>query len=387
LSVQIADMQNPFKRNRLLSAALVALAGACAAPGSADDATTESSAAPEAQGDVGGAGGSAATTAPTDAPSAEREEPTVAAVSDMTASTAGSLFHAPQPWTKNVYGMPKNAESDDIIGWLADHGGWGTPKLRIEFSIKVLHVTGDTPFYNFTPTDDFYSPDCDKVPFPVPAGGALEDEQGYECTTDGDCHLLVVHHPTNKLYEMWRANISGGKFYGGCATVWDLNKSYPRGRGDQCTSADAGGFPISAMVFTADEVAKGSIDHAIRFILPNSRIRRGVYVRPATHASDVLTGGANAPPYGVRLRLRRDFPLEQLPTEGARVVARALQRYGMILADGGKVPLTAADDRFTEHKWDEVGVEPGSLGGIGVRDMEVVDMGEPIKATGDCERN
>ncbi len=165
-----------------------------------------------------------------------------------------------------------------------------------------------------------------------------------------------------------------------------LNRSYPGGRGENCTSADAGGFPLAAMVFTADEVAKGSIDHALRFILPNNRIRRGVYVHPASHASDSLHGEADAPPYGVRFRLRADYPLDTLPSDGARVVARAMQKYGMLLADGGRVPLTAVDDRFSEHKWDQVGVGSESLAAIGVADMEVVGLGEPIKATGDCER-
>lgn len=302
-------------------------------------------------------------------------------------ASSTNLFQAPEPWTKDVSGLAKSESSDSIIGWLGDHGGWGTHKLHIEFSISVLHAHGEVPFRAFSPTEDFYSPDCDQVPFPVPAGGALEDEEGYRCTTDGDCHLLVVHEPSQKLYEMWRADIQGDKFNGGCVAVWDLNRSYPAGRGESCTSADAGGFPISAMLFTADEVARGSIDHALRFILPNSRIRRGVYVHPASHASDALHGGADAPPYGVRFRLRADFPLETLPTEGARVVARALQRYGMLLSDGGQTPLTAASDRFTTHKWDEVGVDADSLTGIGVGDMEVVDLGEVIKTADECSRN
>jgi serine/threonine-protein kinase len=320
-------------------------------------------------------------------PTSGSGEEAVANAGAASRDASAQLFSAPEPWTKAVGDLPRSSSSDAIIGWLDSHGGWGTHDLRIEFGLKVLHAKGDVPFMNFTPTDEFYSPDCDNVPFPVPQGGALEEEDGYSCTTDGDCHLLVVHEPTHKLYEMWRADMSSGSFKGGCAAVWDLDRSYTNGRGDNCTSADAGGFPISAMVFTADEVAKGSIDHALRFILPNNRIRRGVYVAPATHASDSLHGGADAPPYGVRFRLRADFPMESLPNEGARVVARALQRYGMLLSDGGRVPITAADDRFTTHKWDEVGVGPESLAGIKVTDMEVVDMGEPIKATGDCTRN
>jgi len=55
---------------------------------------------------------------------------------------------------------------------------------------------------------------------------------------DGDCHLLVIHDTQKKLYEMWRTNITGGTFYGGCATVWDLTRDYvPHGRGEGCTSA------------------------------------------------------------------------------------------------------------------------------------------------------
>jgi serine/threonine-protein kinase len=225
------------------------------------------------------------------------------------------------------------------------------------------------------------------VPFPVPTGGAVEGEPGYACTNGGDCHLLVVDPPGQTLYEMYRANISGGVFMGGCVAVWDLTFAYPPNlRGDGCTSADAGGFPISAMLFSADEVFAGTILHAIRFILPNSRIRRKTYVHPGTHTTAATTGGPNAPPYGVRFRLRADFPLASLPSNGARVVAKAMQTYGMFLADGGNIALTASDDRFTQHKWTEVGIDPHSLAAIQVTDMEVVDMGTPM-TTLICTRN
>ncbi|UQA57591.1 hypothetical protein [Polyangium aurulentum] len=305
------------------------------------------------------------------------------------APSGSGLFEAPNAWTKDVSGLTKNAESDAIIGELEQSGGWGNGNtFQIDFSIEVLRADASTPMRDFTPTGEFYSPDCEHVPFPVPPGGAIEGEQGYECTGDGDCHLLVVHEPTKTLYEMWRANIVGGTFNGGCAVTWKLDKTYPDNlRGEGCTSADAGGFPISAMLFSADEVAAGAIEHAVRFILPNPRIRKGVYVHPGTHSTSPTDGGPNAPPYGVRFRLRADYPLESLPNEASRVVARALQKYGMFLADAGQIALTAQSDRFTTHKWSEVGLAPQDLAELQVNDFEVVDMGDPIVWSGDCMPN
>jgi len=195
--------------------------------------------------------------------------------------------------------LPKSTQSDTITQALTAAGGWGFGSFRIDFSIEVLEADASTPFRTFTPTDDFYSPDCDHVPFPVPPGGALEGETGYQCVSDGDCHLIVVHRPTKTLYEMWRANIVGSTFSGGCAAKWDLTRAYPATlRGDQCSSADAGGFPMAAMLFSADEVASGAINHAIRFILPNSRMRSGVYVRPASHAGGPSGEGLEEDPAG-----------------------------------------------------------------------------------------
>jgi serine/threonine-protein kinase len=64
-----------------------------------------------------------------------------------------------------------------------------------------------------------------------------------------------------------------------------------------------------------------------------------------------------------------------------------MQRYGMILADGGQIPLTATSDRFTEHKWSEVGVDAEALRTIAVTDMEVVGLGDALPNTGECARN
>jgi len=160
----------------------------------------------------------------------------------------------------------------------------------------------------------------------------------------------------------------------------------PTGRGEQCTSADAAGYPIAPLLFDADEVAAGRIDHAIRFILPNARIRGGEYVHPATHGTPATSGPPDAPPYGTRLRLRGDYPLASLPNDGARTVARAMQRHGMLLADGGQVALTARSDRSTRAKWAGL-LGPLDLAAVRPRDFEMIAAGERIPLTNDCVRN
>jgi len=145
-------------------------------------------------------------------------------------------------------------------------------------------------------------------------------------------------------------------------------------------------MPIAPLLFTADELQAGAIQHAIRFILPNSRMQSGLYVHPATHAG--APSGSGMPPYGSRLRLRADYPLASLPDEGARIIARALQKYGMILADGGTIALTAASDQYTTAKWNVVLPSgPTGLAAIRVTDFVLVDGGTRIPLTYDCVRN
>ncbi|MGZ3443185.1 MAG: hypothetical protein ACXVDD_26875 [Polyangia bacterium] len=303
-------------------------------------------------------------------------------------TSGGGLFPSTAPWYTDVTNAPKDTQSDAAIAALQSKGGWGTGKMQIDFSITVMHANASTPMMAFNKTGDWYSPDCDSTTVPVPPGGAIEGESGYACTGDGDCHLLVIHDTQKKLYEMWRTNISGGTFDGGCLAVWDLTKDYvPHGRGEGCTSADAGGFPMTALLFDADEVAAGAINHAIRFILPNDRIGKGNYVHPATHSTNASasTTAPNSPPYGARLRLRADYPVASLPSTGARVVAKAMQKYGMILSDGGNIALTAASDQFSTHKWSGV-LGPRDLGALAVGDFVMVDGGTRVSSSGSCVR-
>jgi|EndMetStandDraft_7_1072992.scaffolds.fasta_scaffold00213_11 hypothetical protein len=303
-----------------------------------------------------------------------------------------------QPWTVDVSGAGKSDRSDAILAALTAAGGWGNDNvLQTDFSISIFNADSSTPRMDVVGIEDYCGggPDCDSVPtqMPVPADANIEGSQDLSCDISGDtegqgdCHLLVADRDEQKLYELYQANQSGDSMTTQAMFIWDLSKSYPENlRGDQCTSADAAGFPISAMTPTADEVASGTVNHALRFILPNDRMKADVYVHPATHAGGPENLAPDAPPYGVRFRLKPDFD-ESGYSDSEKVILKALKTHGMLLSDGGEIALTFADDRNSTAKWADLGIEAQSFNDIGVDQFEVVELGEEIPLTYDCVRN
>lgn len=286
--------------------------------------------------------------------------------------------------------------------------GWGDDRdfdFQIDFSFYVLHANGSTttrPIVAWPSEGDYYSPDCDApgLPFPVPAGGGIEGTSppAYACDAENeDCHLLVVNDASKVLYEAYATESADATgVHAICGLRWDLAKTYPRhGRGEHCTSADGAGFPIAPLLFNADEVwaaaqAHGELGHAIRFILGNNRMANDKYVHPASHGTLATSDtNVNAVPYGSRLKLKQTFDVNAFSTnESVRVILRTLQKYGMFLSDGGGVPLTAESDEFTTHKWTDadVDIDSHSLYGIRPTDFDVVEAGDPMTVTYDCER-
>jgi len=306
---------------------------------------------------------------------------------------SSAYFPIGAPWTKDVSGANGvvSPSSNDIIAWLAANGGWGNGnKFQIDLSFDILQADSSTPRLPFSQGANYTLPDCDGVAsLPVPTVGAIEGMPDYNCSdlSQNDCHLLIVDHGAQRLYEMNQTLSAVGRVTAGCLVIWDLSRIYPpSGRGDQCTSADAAGFPIAPLLFTADEVAAGHIDHAVRFALPNERMRAGLYLHPGSHGG-APSAPAPAPIYASHFRLRQNYPVSTLPTVAARVIATALQRYGMFLADGGQIALMGTNDRFTSAKWDGLMGSTHDLYAIQVTDFEVLDFDTPIPLTYDCVRN
>ena len=191
------------------------------------------------------------------------------------------------------------------------------------------------------------------MPYPIPASPLIEG--------GSDGHILLVDRDACRLYELFAARKVGGAWQAGSGATWDLTSNALRP--ETWTSADAAGLPILPGLVRYDEVAAGAIEHALRFTTNHTRTS---YIYPARHQAGE-SGSASLPPMGLRVRLKAGYDTSRF-SPAARVIADALKRYGMILADNGSPWYIsgASDPRFDDDVMHELDVITG-------RDLEVVD--------------
>jgi hypothetical protein len=272
------------------------------------------------------------------------------------------VFPASNAWNQRVDGWPVAKDSATLIRSIgldetvhADFGSGLYEGGRI--GIPFLVVSGKrTP--KSRPRFD-YAGESDKGPYPIPRSVPIE---GQPRSGTGDRHALIVDRDTCTLYELFALRRQGNGWAAGSGAIFDLrsNKLRPAG----WTSADAAGLPILPGLARYDEVASGSIAHALRFT--TSETRRA-YVYPARHfASD--SNDPALPPMGLRVRLKASFDTRGFPRQ-ARIVLEALKRYGMILSDNGSPWFIsgAPDPRWSND-------DLHTLGRVRGADFEVVDV-------------
>jgi hypothetical protein len=209
-----------------------------------------------------------------------------------------------------------------------------------------------------------YGQESDPGPYPIPPGAPVEG-----AGEAGDRHVLVLQRGSCRLYELYAARRHGGGWEAASGAVFDLRSAALRPEG--WTSADAAGLPILPLLVRYPEVARGRIDHALRVTVP--RTQRG-YIHPATHEAS-SSSDPSLPPMGLRLRLKASYSLAGF-TGQALVIARALKRYGLIVADNGSPwYVTGAPSAH----WDESQIL--QLERIDGADFEAVQSG-PIRHRG-----
>jgi hypothetical protein len=272
-----------------------------------------------------------------------------------------AVLPADDIWNTPIDSAPIDSSSDAYIATIGADVGFHADFGSGEYDggpigIPYLVVDGDQAGVDVSFT---YADESDQVPYPVPADAPIEG--GPDGT--GDRHVLVLNSDSCTLFELYNAFPQpDGTWVADSGAVFDLDSSALRP--DTWTSADAAGLPILPGLVRYDEVAAGEIRHALRFTAPETR---HAHVWPARHdASDEQ--GAGYPPMGQRFRLRADFDLSGFSPD-VQVILRALQQYGMILADNGSPWFIsgAPDERWDNDQLSELDQVLGS-------DFEAVDV-------------
>jgi hypothetical protein len=269
------------------------------------------------------------------------------------------IFPATNAWNQRIDALPVAANSAQLIqsigvgsGMHADFGSglWDGGPIGIPFDVVSKKTPRSRVAFD-------YADESNRVAYPIPATVHIEGGR----QSSGDRHALLLDKDACKLYELYALYPKGGGWSAGSGAVWNLRSNALRPAG--WTSADAAGLPIFAGLARYDEVARGVIDHALRFTA--SRTRRQ-YVYPARHYAS-SSDDPSLPPMGLRVRLKASVDISGYPKQ-ARVVLQALKTYGMILADNGSSWYVsgAPDPRWSNDQLH-------TLGRITGADFEVVD--------------
>jgi hypothetical protein len=271
------------------------------------------------------------------------------------------VFPAANVWNRPVDKLPLAKDSATLIRSIgldapvhADFGSGLYDGSRI--GIPYVVVSGKKTPGSRVRFD--YADESDKGPYPIPRAVPIE---GQPKTGEGDRHALIVDRDSCRLYELFALRREGGGWAAGSGAIFDLRVNRLRPAG--WTSADAAGLPILAGLARYDEVARGTIAHALRFTAESTR---RAYVFPARHYASDKTDPA-LPPMGLRVRLKAGFDTSGFPRQ-SRVVLQALKRYGMILADNGSPWFVSG---APNAKWSNDDLH--SLGRLHGSDFEVVD--------------
>ena len=290
-----------------------------------------------------------------------------AAVSPALGQLLGQqVFPTNNPWNQNISAAPVATNSAAIITSIGSsihlHPDWGTdsptngtsPLYGIPYN--VVHGNSVT---KVSVIIDNYPVESDIAPMPIPANAVIEGDYqngpnpngaGYNTGQRGDSHLIVWDQDNNIDYELFGATRpsdpflfdgttphTDGKWHAAQESVWNFTTNEFRPLG--YTSADAAGLPILAGLVRPEEGLPtnagglGSINHALRMTLA-SGIVSSQYIYPASH----IVNRSGKVPFGARFRLMNTPAVNNLITTmgpQAQIIARAMQQYGLILADIG----------------------------------------------------
>jgi len=264
----------------------------------------------------------------------------------------------------NIWNTPVDqlSVSSNSANWVTTIGS--TKTLHPDFGsglyngapmgIPFVTVPGTQTKY---PTTFTYADESDPGPYAIPLNAPIEGSS----QSTGDRHTIAIDTDNCILYELYAAYPQSASWSAGSGAIFNLLSDALRPSG--WTSTDAAGLPIFPGLVRYDEIAAGTIRHAIRFTVPQTQ---AAFVWPARHYASTLTG-SQYPPMGARFRLRADFDITGYSATN-QIILTALKKYGMMVADNGSSWYISG---ATDSRWNNDDLH--NLGQIQGSDFEAVD--------------
>jgi len=221
-------------------------------------------------------------------------------------SDKGQITSDPAQYTFTVYFVDENTPR------------WDVPCMKYKCTVVSLGNTYKTEVLKDVP-----------IPFDAKPSAGI------------DAQLIIIDRTTYAEYDFWQVErtetgwrVANGSVYN---ILW--NGTPPR------YGSRGAGVPYYAGLIRPWEISQGHIDHALAFGYPEVARNRCVF--PATK-TDGKSDFPYAIPEGARLQLDPtltdvDFEMMGLSLTG-KIIARALQEYGMFLIDVGGRPKIKAED-------------------------------------------
>jgi len=310
------------------------------------------------------------------------------------------LFPSDNWWNTDISAAPVDSASASYIAFInnggtrklhPDFGGEASPGSVDVYGMPYAIVNGSQPklpvtFDYWDESDGVDQATGQGIPFyPIPTQAATQPhwvEGGAPGNVDqraqGDRHLFVIDCTNRYLYELYNVyfNASQGKWYAGSGAFFDMNAN--NRRPDGWTSADAAGLAIFPGLVRYDEAwnaAVADIGHAFRVTV---RATNG-YVYPASHRAGSTTG---ALPMGARLRLKTSVngvdPALRTSDPNVRRIFRAMQKYGLIVADNGSDMYISGT---FDTRWNNDVLNP-AFATLSAGDFDVIQLGWKPSAAG-----
>lgn len=233
-----------------------------------------------------------------------------------------------------------------------------------EWSIPLFVIDADkSPKVEVRARDRKFHPDVDPhglgyvKNIPIPPSVWPDPEK--------DGHMLLVDPKQRKAWDFSRMQREGNSWSATRYDVWDLDdRGYRRafrGSGWWLGGARGSGFPLIAGLIRPEQIEAGAINHALVFACPD--IRKSSYAggeaqacSPPASRTDGRADGFQFIPMGARLQLDPNLDLDSLGLNPAtKVVAKALQTYGMYLCDGSETFKLYFQNLGTRETWNRLG--------------------------------